>query len=258
MLDARLANELEFEDRGDDSHATDTAPTTQHNDGKQHHTKCKNKRRVKESSNGYTSTAVEQGKKDKKKKKKKRGEEEVTGNQKKIKKKKKDSVNGREVDKAGRNGSKRRQGAGGQDISPSADVCAVRLFRQVPKGVPCRLDVVNRPGADAHGVARDVPTSVPVRLGTGTHAKGTRGMAPSSSDSDSSDDDKRLLAVVVDAQHIYTSAEHAAKEAAAHISNELIGTYRAVSVGHIGVDMFVFHPKTYNVLATHTHADGVE
>lgn len=110
----------------------------------------------------------------------------------------------------GKSSTKKRPGASKQPVEHAADHGAVRLFRRISHGTPCQLDVVNRPGQPA--------TKAPPRR-----------TVPSSD----SDEEDKLLSVVVDAAHIYSTAEEAAKRAAANVSTaELVGAMSCEKSAH--------------------------
>ncbi len=204
-MDARLANELVFEERDDEHVNAATTPCEQPQPKRKKKRKGAHDEDVHVTQNNVEHNGA--------KKKKSKGNAKEKDPKQKKKKKTRDRQHVEDPADGGANTT--------TDNHTTIDnMGGVRLFRKVPPGVPCRLDIVNRPCTDPlqhKGVDRP-----PGRQSKGTQRHGRAG--PTSDDDDDSDDpDARLLQVVVDATAIYKSAERAAKEAAANISNELIG-----------------------------------
>ena len=174
MLDARLARELEFDDV--ELHDPPTAvcgDDTQHNKKQTAGASKETRRRKDDAGDG--------GRQRKKETRRRKDDDRNLPDKQR-----------RKVDPADTN---------------TAESGAVRLFRRVPLGTPCQLDVANRPGQPT---ASTRPAPPRARVAS----------------SDSDDEEDKLLQVVVDAAHIYSTAQEAAKKAAANISDELIGAYR--------------------------------
>lgn len=148
-----------------------------------------------------------QNKKAKKKMRRPKGEED--DRQDRLIKKKKRRPKGE--DNGGENKPKKRKNRHAlkhravDTIEDGEAVDAVRLFRHVPKGTPCQLGVANRPSQAIHSITARPQANIA---------------------SSESDDEHKLRQVVVEATHIYSTAQEAARKAAANISVELVGASR--------------------------------